>query len=209
MKKSLIISIIFLIGFIIITILLLTNNLYLFDNYIYKIFLNIRSNGLTYIMKTITYMGNTIPVIIILIIFLIFFNQKDRLLLGSSMIITLIINQIIKYTIRRPRPPIEERLITQGGYSYPSGHSMMALCLYGVLIYLVLKNIKNTKLKIILITFLVIIILAIGISRIYVRVHYPSDVLAGFLLTISIIIININILEYLFRGQIENEDADK
>ena len=154
-------------------------------------------------------MGDTIPVIIITMCLLIVFNKEDRYILGSSMIITLLINQGLKYIIQRPRPPIEERLITQDGYSYPSGHSMMAMCLYGVLIYLVNTKLKNKKLKIFLTIFLSIVILFIGISRIYVRVHYPSDVLGAYLLTLLILIVNITVINNHIRGNMNDKDGNK
>ena len=201
-KKRYLIGVLTLIGFIIITTLYLTNKINGFDNLIYNPICNIRNDILNIIFKIITYMGSTIPVIIITIILMMILNQKDRIILGSSMIITLIINQIIKHLVQRPRPPIIERLVHQGGYSYPSGHSMMALCLYGVLIYFTINKIKSKKRKILLVSILSIIILLIGISRIYVRVHYPSDVLAGYLITITILIINITLINNHFnRGK--------
>ena len=209
MNKRYIVFILSIISFITIMILLLTNNTVTFDKYIYNFISSFRCNSLDYIMKTITYIGNTIPVFIIIIILMMFLNNKNRILLGSSMVITLLINQTIKYIIRRPRPPIEERLITQGGYSFPSGHSMMSLCLYGVLIYLTWTNIKDKRIKFLIISLLSLLILLIGISRIYLRVHYPSDVIAGFLLTISILIINITIINDKFRGNIKDEDVHK
>lgn len=209
MNKKYIISILSLIGFVTITILVLTSNVSGFDETIYNIVQSIRCPFLDTFMKTITFIGNTMPVIIILLILMMYLNNKNRFLLGTSMIMTLIINQTIKYTIKRPRPPVTERLISQGGYSYPSGHSMMALCLYGVLIYIVYKEVKNKKIKCLLISLLSLMILLIGISRIYVRVHYPSDVLGGFLLTISILVINITLINNIFRGKIKNEDGNK
>jgi undecaprenyl-diphosphatase len=208
MKKRTIIAYVSLIIFVLITILILTNNISSFDNYIYKIISNMRCDFLDSFMKLITSIGNTIPVLIILLIIMINLNYKNRTILGTSMIITLIINQLIKYSIRRPRPPIEERLISQGGYSFPSGHSMMSMCLYGVIIYLVSQNIKDKKIRHLVISILVLLVLLIGLSRIYLRVHYPSDVLAGFLLTIFILISNITFINNLFRGN-NNEDVHK
>ena len=101
--------------------------------------------------------------------------------------------------MQRPRPD-HLRLIKQGGYSFPSGHSMIAICVYGTLIYLVHRKVKNRKIKVALEILLTIIILLIGISRIYVGVHYPSDVITGYLISIIILIINISILEKQFRG---------
>ena len=208
MKRK-IIGIILLIGFIIITLLLFTNNVSAYDEFIYKYIYLLRSSKCDIVFKTFTYLGNLIPVTIITMSLLVFLEKKDRSILATSMIITLLTNQMIKYIIRRPRPPIEERLITQGGYSYPSGHSMLAMCLYGVLIYFTYTKVKDNKIKYLLISIFTIIILLIGMSRIYVRVHYPSDVLAGFLLTIIILIITITTINNHFRGNINDKDVDK
>ena len=80
------------------------------------------------------------------------------------------------------------------GYSFPSGHSMISAAFYGFLIYLIYKKVKNKKLKITLIIVLSILIVSIGISRIYLGVHYTSDVLGGFLLSISYLILYTNIV---------------
>ena len=87
------------------------------------------------------------------------------------------------------------RLINVTGYSLPSGHSMVNTAFYGFLIYLVYKNVKNKYAKSSLIALLSVLIIAICISRIYLGVHYLSDVLAGFLIAISYLIIFISILE--------------
>ncbi len=209
MKKRKIIGLVLLISFIVLTILLLTNNISSFDSFIYKYFFNIRNKFFDNFFIFFTRLGDIIPVVIITICLLIVLNKENRYILGSSMIISLLINQGLKHIIQRPRPPIEERLIEQGGYSYPSGHSMMAMCLYGVLIYLINTKLKNKKLKIILTIILSVIIILIGISRIYVRVHYPSDVLGAYLLTILILIINITLINNHIRGNMNDKDVDK
>ena len=209
MKKRKIIGLILLVGFISLTILLLTNNISSFDSFIYKYFFQIRNKFFNVFFVFFTRLGDVIPVTIITICLLIVLNKEDRYILGSSMVITLLLNQGLKYIIQRPRPPIEERLISQGGYSYPSGHSMMAMCLYGVLIYLVNTRLKSKRLKIFLTIILSIIILLIGISRIYVRVHYPSDVLGAYLLTVLILIINITLINNHIRGNMNDKDVDK
>lgn len=209
MKKRKIIGLLLLISFIGLTILLLTNNISSFDSFVYKYFFNIRNKYFNIFFIFFTRLGDIIPVTIITICLLMVFNKEDRYILGSSMIITLLINQGLKYIIQRPRPPIEERLISQGGYSYPSGHSMMAMCLYGVSIYLVNTRLKNKKTKIIITVLLSLLILLIGVSRIYVRVHYPSDVLGAYLLTILILIINITLINNHIRGNMNDKDGNK
>ena len=193
-KKRYITSLVLLIFFIIIMILVITCNITTFDDNIYNLLYSLRSSSMDLIMKTITQFGNTIPVIIITLVLMITLtSRKEVFLIGSNTILTVGSNQILKHIICRPRPN-HLRLIVENGYSFPSGHAMISICLYGLLIYLVNKKIKNKLLKIVLTILLIILILGIGISRIYVGVHYPSDVLGGYLLSLSILIFNITIV---------------
>lgn len=101
---------------------------------------------------------------------------------------------MLKNTLKRPRP-IDYRLIEETGYSFPSGHSMASMAFYGLLIYLIYRNVKNKYLKWTLICLLSVLIILIGISRIYLGVHYTSDVLAGFLVSLSYLIIYTNCIK--------------
>ena len=204
MKKKIVIGIGLLcfIGFIAITILVLTNNITTFDNNIYQLVYGHHNQYLDFFFTHFTHIGDTIPVMIIATILLWLFKKwKDRILIILSLVLTVIVNQALKYLIARPRPPLERRLVKQGGYSFPSGHSMVSLCIYGVLIYFAMTKIQNKLLKAVIVVILTGIILLIGISRIYVGVHYPSDVLGGYLLTIVIIISSISLLNYHFKGE--------
>lgn len=93
--------------------------------------------------------------------------------------------------MQRPRPT-EFRIIEETGYSFPSGHSMTSMAFYGYLIYLIYKYVKNKYVKWISIVLLGILICSIGISRIYLGVHYTSDVLGGFLISVSYLVIYIS-----------------
>ena len=135
-------------------------------------------------------------------------SKNDRIILGSSIALTVVVNQVLKFIIRRIRPD-HLRLIEPSGYSFPSGHAMVSLCLYGICIYFVFYKIANKKLKILFIAFLTFLILLVGISRIYVGVHYPSDVIAGYLLTIVLLILNITILHNHFRGNLNDSNDSK
>ena len=105
-------------------------------------------------------------------------------------------NFLLKQILQRPRP-IGHRIIDESGYSLPSGHSMVSMAFYGFLIYLVYKRIENKHLKSFLIALLLVLIINIGISRIYLGVHYTSDVIAGFLVAISYLIIYANTIKSL------------
>ncbi len=125
------------------------------------------------------------------LLFIIIKNKKTSILFFINLVLSALTNFILKQIIQRPRP-IEHRIIDEKGYSLPSGHSMVSMAFYGFLIFFIYKNIKNKYIKIALITLLSILIISIGISRIYLGVHYTSDVLAGFLVAISYLIIFIH-----------------
>ena len=142
-------------------------------------------DNVTPIMKGITWCGSAICLILVSFLsFFIFKNKKTSIFVWINLISITILNQVLKFILHRPRP----------GYSFPSGHSMASMAFYGFLIYLIYKKINNKYLKWGLICFLSILILFIGISRIYLGVHYTSDVLAGFLISVAYLILFISIV---------------
>ena len=152
------------------------------------------SDFATPIAKFITNFGGAIYLIgIATILFIVIKNKKMGIAIITNLGIVTILNQLLKKILQRPRPE-ELRIINESGYSFPSGHSMISMAFYGFLIYLIYKNVKNKYLKWILITILGTLIISIGISRIYLGVHYTSDVLAGFLIAISYLIVYISIV---------------
>ena len=207
-KINLLVAAILMMFFIIITALVVTDNIAWFDDSVYNFIIGLRSNPLDFILKTITRLGDTVVIMIIVVLTLIILNKRERVILGSSTIITVTLNQTIKHILQRPRPD-HLRLIKQGGFSYPSGHSMIAVCVYGIMIYLINKKVQNKKLKITLSILLTILILAIGISRIYVGVHYPSDVLGGFILSTVILLINLTFTDKIYGGILNEKNGNK
>ena len=164
------------------------------------------SDVVTPIAKLITNFGGTICLISLSIIFLVTIkNRKIGGFIALNLIIAALLNLILKNILQRPRPT-EYRIIDQSGYSFPSGHSMVSMAFYGFLIYLIFKFVQNKKIKYLLISFLTILIILIGISRIYLGVHYTSDVLAGFLISISYLILYTSIIEkYIVEKRNKNE----
>lgn len=147
------------------------------------------SDFTTPIAKFITNFGGAIFLIILTItLFILIKNKKIGLSIILNLIVITGLNQILKYILQRPRPT-EYRLIEETGFSFPSGHSMVSMAFYGYLIYLIYKYVKNKDLKLISIVLLSILICSIGISRIYLGVHYTSDVLGGFLISLSYLIV--------------------
>ena len=86
---------------------------------------------------------------------------------------------LLKGLFDRERPLIP-LLFEARGLSFPSGHALMSVTFYGLLIYMIFKGVKNPTLKWILIGLLVILIIIVGMSRVYLRVHYATDVIAGY-----------------------------
>lgn len=150
------------------------------------------SDFATPIAKFITNFGGAIFLVIATItLFIVIKNKKIGISILSNVAIVTVLNQLIKRILQRPRPT-EYRIIEETGYSFPSGHSMVSMAFYGYFIYLIYKYVKNKYVKWISISLLSLLICAIGISRIYLGVHYTSDVLGGFLISISYLIIYIS-----------------
>lgn len=150
------------------------------------------SDFVTPIAKFITNFGGAIFLIILtIVLFLVIKNKKIGASIFSNLVIVTVLNQLLKNILQRPRPT-EFRIIEETGYSFPSGHSMTSMAFYGYLIYLIYKYVKNKYVKWISIVLLGILICSIGISRIYLGVHYTSDVLGGFLISVSYLVIYIS-----------------
>ena len=156
------------------------------------------SDFATPIAKFITNFGGAIILIgLAFMLFIFIKNKKIGVSIISNLAIITVLNQLLKRIVQRPRPT-EFRIVEESGYSFPSGHSMVSMAFYGYLIYLIYKYVKNKYLKWISIILLSILICFIGISRIYLGVHYTSDVLGGFFISISYLIIYISAVNKFF-----------
>ena len=150
------------------------------------------SDFATPIAKFITNFGGAIFLAVLtIILFILIKNKKIGVSIFSNLVIITVLNQLLKNILQRPRPT-EYRIIEETGYSFPSGHSMISMAFYGYLIYLIYKYVKNKYVKWISMALLSLLICSIGISRIYLGVHYTSDVLGGFLISISYLVIYIS-----------------
>ena len=155
---------------------------------------NLRSDGLTFIMLFITNFCNPIILILLsLVILLICKDKKMGLIIIINLLVSILLNIIFKGIIQRDRP-LEDFLITESGYSFPSGHSMVSMAYYGLIIYFIYKKIKDKRVRNILMILIGFLILAIGFSRIYLGVHFASDVIGGFLISIIYLVCAIKLL---------------
>lgn len=169
-----------------------------FDTAIYTVISKYISEPLTSILKVVTNLGGAIGVIPISLGILLFMKDKKYgICVLMNLIIITGINQALKFIIQRPRP-IEFRIIDQSGYSFPSGHSMVSMAFYGLLIYLIYHNVKNKYVKWTMCIILSILILLIGFSRVYLGVHYASDVIGGFCFSIGYLIVYTKMIKLLW-----------
>lgn len=183
MKKNKVIAIeVVLVSIIIILAYwILTKDYLPFDKPVMNFFYNHRTPGMNTLVESLTYLGNWEAITVIVLLLLAF--DTTRVKYGYSMAIaaigSTILNKLLKIIVRRPRPESTMFLIEQGGFSFPSGHATAALAVYGLLIYLVLINVRQKNKRRQYIVLLVIAMIAICISRMYLGVHYPSDIIGG------------------------------
>ena len=184
-KKQYILIIISIIIFTLLAILYKTNNIAIFDKRIYDFITKYKNPYLTSFFKIITFLSSSYFIISTLIILLLILRKNHLgLKIFINILICYLINQILKNIFKRPRP-LNINLINEKGYSFPSGHSMISLSFYGFIIYLINTKDINKYIKILITIILSILICLIGLSRIYLGVHYASDVLAGFAISLA------------------------
>ncbi|MDR0899668.1 MAG: phosphatase PAP2 family protein [Lactobacillaceae bacterium] len=147
----------------------------------------------TFLAQPITAMGLTAVVAIIALL------VKKNVRVAAFIVVNVVagagVMWLIKQVIRRARPEVANRLVEENGFSFPSGHSTNAMVFYGGLLVLALLFIKEKKaLKIAIVSVLAVIVLAIPISRVYLGVHYPTDVLGGLMLGLIILTVSTNLI---------------
>ena len=190
MKKKYLISLI--IGIILFTLLtiIVVNNKELAIDYNFFKFIN-RNNSLYSFMRIITNYGEWYTYIVIALLVLIFKRKYSYVLIANILANTLF-NNALKLLFQRERPIW--KLYNPTGYSYPSGHSMTSLAFYGLIIYLLIKYYKG-KAKYPFIVILSLLIIIVGISRIYLGVHYLTDVLGAYCFDLIYLSIFITLIE--------------
>lgn len=168
-----------------------------FDEPIYQFITKNITPNITNIFKVITFFGSTIFIIILSVIcFLVFLIIKKKncsFIVATVIIISTVLNNTIKLIIRRPRPEVLA-LAVENSFSFPSGHTMAAVSLYGILLFIALKSNLSKKIKTIISIPLFCLPILIGISRIYLGVHFASDVLGGIIMSVILLLISTNVI---------------
>ncbi len=182
---------------------LIREDFFSFDKAVISTVRSFSSETMDAVMVFITELGSsfTLGTLLLVGMILLFLKRKDKL---ASLFFFLVVaggglvNSLLKNLFERERPNVN-RLIEIDGFSFPSGHSMGSMLFYGFLVYLLFRSQQSMQRKIGLGILICIIILLIGISRIYLGVHYPSDVLAGFIAGFIWLSICIIVLEAAYK----------
>lgn len=148
-------------------------------------------SGLTHFFKLITWFGNSSSQVIWIVLFASFFYlvknwRAESLLVVASGGLAGLLILLFKTIYARPRPSIEW-LIEEHGFSFPSGHATGAMMIFGALLIIVTQRMDKGWLKSLVRGFLVTLIVTIGLSRVYLGVHYPSDIIGGFSLGYAVL----------------------
>lgn len=175
-----------------------------YDDAITNYIISWRSPTLNQFFQVVTDMGDVYAYIVVTTIAVAYFifklkNKKFIFQLLGILLLSAISNIALKQVINRARPTLEHMVVVKT-LSYPSGHAMSAMAFYGFLIYLTFRIKMSRWLRSFLIFIFTFLILAIGISRIYLGVHFPSDVAGGFiagLIWVALCIVLFNIIDLL------------
>lgn len=154
-----------------------------FDQAAFGFAKDISNPALSHFIKFITFFASRqflTPAALLLVAYFLFIRKHRWYSLKVPVVAlgSITLNIVLKFFFDRPRPITP--LVEASGLSFPSGHSMVAASFYGLLIYLVWHNVRNKAVRNVVIVLLAIFVFLIGFSRIYLRVHYATDVVAGF-----------------------------
>jgi undecaprenyl-diphosphatase len=138
---------------------------------------------LTSAMFVVTWLGSGAIASCIAVPFVICFVKRRRFYwlaaFASSIYGGMLLNRILKYMFQRPRPHFDDPLLSLSSYSFPSGHTMTATVVFGVLAAYLFATTQNWRRRVVIVLVASFLILLVGFSRIYLAVHYLSDVLGA------------------------------
>lgn len=168
----------------------------------YRLVRRLESGPATGFFKVMTNMVNPVVMLAISLSMIHVLKQRKYLVaLFGNLFLTVMLNMAIKGSFMRVRPPEELRLISETGYSFPSGHAMVAASFYGFLTFMLAQAQLSKKQKWTGEAICILSVLMVGISRIYLGVHYTTDVIGGFLVSVIYLILYTWIVRRYFEAE--------
>lgn len=153
-----------------------------FDLFVGQALIGLRSQALTNFFEVLTGLAGTKGIVLLLVTtFILLMRSPYRqlpIVLGAGAAVELIIVVIVKLLVARPRPDQAIQLVHEASFSFPSGHTMAAVVIYGLLAYFISRTVMGRR-KVLVMAAWVVFAASVAASRIYLGVHFPSDTLAS------------------------------
>lgn len=182
-------------GFGLVAALISDHRIAQFDQTVISYVQGLESPALTPVMLSFSFIGAGAPatvltVLISIYLYVVLRHRRELVFFLTLLLSSWVLNELLKLLFHRARPIIH-RIAEATGYSFPSGHSMAAFTLYGALSFLLWRHIPTPWGRFLLVLGSAVMIVMIGVSRIYLGVHYPSDVIGGYLASGSLLALSI------------------
>ncbi|MFD3447464.1 phosphatase PAP2 family protein [Microbacteriaceae bacterium 4G12] len=201
---AVIFTVLFIAGFSIIAMSVMNKDAMLIDSYTKGHFQFLQDQQSLKLFSYITMLGGAKGIVVVLVLSLLWLGIKRRytsmIVLVLAVITTHFANDAIKNVFERQRPTINP-LYDAIGYSFPSGHAMVSIVIYGFLAFLLMNETRNQARKVVIVTLTAILVGLIGFSRVVLSAHYPSDVLAGYCMGGMMLIMFMYIHQYFLSRQ--------
>lgn len=175
------------------------NGLASLDPVVWQWAIDQRTPALTTVAKAITEIGSTVSMGIIAVVAVLVLWIRGRH--GDAVLVAVVsagaglLVMVGKATVGRQRPPEEFRLVTETNESFPSGHALASAAIIGVLLVVLVPLIHSSRGRVAAVTAGVLFVLAIGWSRIYLGVHWATDVIAGWLTGVAWLLLCLTVRE--------------
>jgi membrane-associated phospholipid phosphatase len=184
-----------------------------FDTWVSTAFFSIRSPDVSVAFYYFTQLGNVYGVIVIALIAGVYLLWKQRRFHFTALLVSVLGSglsmQLLKEYFNRERPLNIAYYTTEASYSFPSGHATAAIALEGLLVYFLVSSIRSRRSRILGTVAGVSYILLIGLSRIYLGVHFLTDVMAGYMLGFFWLLLSIALMEYLALRKLKRDNVKK
>ena len=169
----------------------------------------LRADWLTPIMEAVSALATPVSLVVLLLVIVAFApGKRPGACAAVNLVLVFLLNQTLKFAIQRPRPDGFQLAVEQG-FSFPSGHSMVAMAFFGLLVWMVWRYEADRATRIGCAVAFSAVIVLVGVSRIYLGVHYASDVLAGFCVSLAWLAIYTRVAAPLFLSPTPGQKGGK